>query len=56
MVPMELIVFGDILFGVRIVILLWPLDCVVHGFHDGYALDGLNIEDILGDPSSVPLV
>ena len=55
-VTMKLTVLGDIPLGVWIVCLLWPLDFVVHVLHDGYTLDGFDIEGILGDPSSVPVV
>ncbi len=44
-VSMEFAVLGDILLGVWIVTLPWPLDCIVHSFHDGYTFDGLDIED-----------
>ena len=53
---MELTVLGDIPLGVRIVSLLWPLECIAHVLHDGYTLNGFDIEGILGDPSSVPVV
>ena len=56
MVSMELVVFGDILLEVWIVTLSWPLDCIAYSFHDGYTFDGLDIEGVLRDPSSVPLV
>ena len=49
-------ILGDILLGVWIVCLLWPLDCISHVLHDGYTLKGFNIEGVLGDPSSVPVV
>ena len=52
MILVELAIFGGIPFGVWIVILPRPFDYVAHGFHDGYALDGLYIEGILRDPSS----
>ena len=42
--------------GVWIVTLLWPLDCIAHGFHDGYTFDGLDIEGIFGNLSTVPMV
>ena len=53
---MEFVVLGDISLGVWIANLSWPLDCIAHGFHDGYTLDGLNIEGVFGDPSPVPMV
>ena len=53
---MELTVVGDISLGVWIVILLWPLDYITHGFHDGYTLDGLDVEGVFEDSSSVPMV
>ena len=56
MVSMEFTVLGDIPLGVWIVNLPWPLDCIAHCFHDGYALNGLDIEGVLRDPSSVPMV
>jgi len=56
MISMKLTVLGDILLGIWIVILLWPFDYVAHDFHDGYALDGLYIEGVFGDPSLVSLV
>ena len=48
---MELTVVGDISLGVWIVILLWPLDYITHGFHDGHAFDGLDIDAVFGDLS-----
>ena len=56
MVSMEFKVLGDILLGVWIVNLLWPLDCITHGSHDGHTLDGLDIEGVFRDPSSVSMV
>ena len=56
MISMKLAVLGDIPLGVWIVDLSWPLDCIAHVFHDGYTLDGFNIEGVLGDLSSVPVV
>ena len=56
MISMKLVVLGDVLLGVWIVHLSWPLDCVSHVLHDGYALNGFDIECVLGDPSSVPMV
>ena len=53
---MEFAVLGDILLGVWIVNLSWPLDCIAYVLHDGYTLDGFDIEGILGDPSSVPVL
>ena len=55
-ISMKLAVLGDIPLGVWIVRLLWPLDCVAHVLHDGYTLNGFDIEGVLGDPSSVPVV
>ena len=55
-VSMELAIFGDVPLGVRIVYLPWPLDCVAHAFHDGHALNGFDIEGVLRDPGSVPVV
>ena len=52
---MELAVFGDIPLGVWIVVFSGPLNYVALGFHDGYTLNGLCIEGVFGDPSSVPL-
>ena len=56
MISMELAVYGDIPLGVWIVTLPWPFNCISHGFHDGYTFDGLDIEGVFGDPSSVPMV
>ena len=56
MVSMELVVVSDISLRVWIIILLWPLNCTAHGFHDGYAFDGLDIEGVFRNLSSVPLV
>ena len=55
-VSMELAVLGDIPLGVWIISLLWPLDSIAHVLHDGYTLNGFDIEGVLGDPSSVPVV
>ena len=55
-VSMKLAVLGDIPLGIWIVCLSWPFDCVAHVLHDGYTLNGFDIEDVLGDPSSVPVV
>ena len=55
-VPMKLAVHGDIPLGIWIVILLGPFDHVAHNFHDGYALDGLYIEGVLRNLSSIALV
>ena len=55
-VSMELAVLGDIPLGVWIVRLPRPLNCVAHVLHDGYTLNGFNIEGVLGDPSSDPVV
>ena len=48
---MELAVLHDIPLGIWIVVLLRPFDCVAHGFHDCYALDGLYINGVFKDPS-----
>ena len=53
---MKLTVLSDIPLGVWIIRLPWPLDCVAHVLYDGYTLNGFDIEGVLGDPSSVPLV
>ena len=53
---MELAILGDIPLGVWIVHLPWSFDCVAHVLHDGYALNGFDIECVLRDPSSVPVV
>ena len=53
---MELAVLGDIPLGVWIVRLPWPLHCVAPVLHDGYALNGLDIECVFRDPGSVPMV
>ena len=55
-ISIELTVLGDIPLGVWIVNLLWPFDCIAHVFHDGYTLDGFDIEGVFGDPSSFPMV
>ena len=55
-VSMELAVLGDIPLGVWIVSLPLPLDCIAHVLHDGYTLNGFDIEGVLGDPSSIPVV
>ena len=55
-VSMELAVLGDIPLGVWIISPLWPLDCITHVLHDGYTLDGFDIEGVFKDPSSVPMV
>ena len=55
-VSMELVVLGDIPLGVWIISLLWPLDCIAHVFHHGYTLNGFDIEGVLRDPISVPVV
>ena len=52
---MELAVLRGLPLGVWIVILPGPFDCVAHGFHDCYALDGLYIEGVFRDSSLVPL-
>ena len=54
-ISMELAVLRAIPLGIWIVILLGLFDCVAHIFHDCYVLDGLYIEGVFGDPSSVPL-
>ena len=45
---MELAVLGDIPLGVWIIHLLWPFDCVAHVLHNGYTLNGFDIEGVLG--------
>ena len=55
-VSVKLAVLGDIPLGVWIVDLSWPLDCIAHVFHDGHTLDWFDIEGVLRDPSSVPMV
>ena len=55
-ISMKLSVLGDIPLGVGIIRLPWPLDCVTHVLHDGYTLNGFDVESVLGDPSSVPMV
>ena len=55
-ISMKLTIFGDIPLGVWVVRLPWPLDCVAHILHDGYAFNGFDIECVLGDLSSVPVV
>ena len=54
MISMELVLLGDIPLGVWIVRLPSPLDCVAHVLHDGYALNGFDIECILRDSSWSP--
>ena len=56
MVSMKFAVLGDILLGVWIVSLSWPFNYVAYVFHDGYTLNGFDIEGVLRDPSSVPMV
>ena len=56
MVSMKLAVLGDIPLGVWIICLLWPLDYIAHVLHDGYTLNGFDIEGVLRDLSSVPVV
>ena len=56
MISMKLAVLSDIPLGIWIVILSWLFECVAHGFHDGYTLNGLYIEGVLGNSSSVSLV
>ena len=46
---MKLTVLSDVPLGVWIVCLPWPLDCVAHVLHDGYALNGFDIECVLRD-------
>ena len=55
-VSMKLAVLGDILLGVGIVNLSWPLDYISHDLHDGYTFNGLDIEVVFKDQSSVPMV
>ena len=54
-ISMELAVLGDIPFGIWVVVLLVPFDCVAHCLHDCYTFDGLYIEVVLKNPSSVSL-
>ena len=56
MISMELGVLHDIPLGIWIVSLLGPSDCVAHGFHDCYTLDGLYIKVVFNDSSPVSLV
>ena len=55
-ISMELAVLGDIPLGVWIVRLPWPLDRVSHVLHNSYTLNGFDIECILRDSGSVPMV
>ena len=55
-ISMKLAVLSDIPLGVWIIHLPWPLDCVAHVLHDGYVPNGFDIEGVLGNPSSVPVV
>ena len=55
MISMELALFGDSPLGIWVVVLSGSSDCVAHGLHDCHAFDGLYIEVILRDPSSVSL-
>ena len=55
-VSMELAVLGDISFGVWIISLPWSLDCIAYVLHDGYTLNEFDIEGVLRDPSSIPVV
>ena len=56
MISVKLAILGDIPLGVWIVRLPWPLDGVAHVLHDGYTLNGFDIERVFRDPSSVPMV
>ena len=55
-VSVKLAVLGDIPLGVWIVRLPWPRDYVANVLHDDYTLNGFDIEGVLGDLSSVPVV
>ena len=54
-VSTELAVLVDIPLGIWVVVLPGPFDCVSHCLHDCYTLDGLYIEVVLRNPSSVSL-
>ena len=56
MISVKLAIIGDIPLGVWIIRLPWPIDCVDHVLHDGYALNGFDIECVLRDSSSIPMV
>ena len=45
---MEFAVLGDIPLGVWIISFPWPFDCIAYVLHDGYTLNGFNIEVYLG--------
>ena len=55
-VSMKLAILGDIPLGVWIISLPWPLDCIAHVLHDGYTLNGFDIEGVLGDSSLILVV
>ena len=55
-ISVKLAILGDIPLGVWIVRLPWPPNGVAHVLHDSYTLNGFDIEGVLGDPSSVPVV
>ena len=55
MVTMELAVFCHVPLGVWIGCLSWPFDRVAHVLHDGYTLDGFDIECVFRDPGAVPM-
>ena len=55
MISMKLTIFGSILLGIWVVVLPRPSDCVTHVLHDSHALNGLNVEIVLGNASAVSL-
>ena len=55
-VSIKLAILCDIPLGVWIVCLPWPLDYIALVLHDGYILNGFDIQGILGNPSSVHVV
>ena len=56
MISMKFAVLGDIPLGVWIVSLPLLLNCIAYVLHDGYTLNGFDIEGVLEDPSSIPVV
>ena len=56
LVSMGLTVLGSIPLRIWVFVLPGTSDCVTHGFHDGYAFDGLYIEGVLQNLSLVALV
>ena len=54
-ISMTLVVLGSILFGIWIVVLPGPSDCVTHVLHNTHTLDELNIEIIFRNLSGVSL-